>query len=94
MLRDRYTAPRPERTPDDRRRPLLPNPVWWTAVTEIVTHTPRQAAIGRSMARRHVRAVESTIHGKDERRRRLNVRTVNPEVAGSNPVEPAIKTIV
>jgi len=93
-----FTRGRPYRKNDqacgpaeNRRRPLAPNPVW-TAVTEIVTHSPRQAAIGRNPARRHVRAVESATHRKDERRRPLNARTVNPEVAGSIPVEPAIST--
>lgn len=61
MVRDRYTPPRSGRDSDDCLRPLLSNPVW-AAVTETVTHTPQQAAIGRNMAPRHVRAVESATH--------------------------------
>src|SRR2546425_8182203 len=60
-------------------------------VTETVTRAARQRATGRHFPRHRSLAPEGASNRECRQRRAWTERTVNPEVAGSSPVEPAIK---
>jgi hypothetical protein len=61
------------------------------SVTEIVTHVAQDDTTGRNMALLRPWAFDTNYNNlaEGERCRRLRLRPVNPEVAGSSPVEPA-----
>jgi len=61
------------------------------AVTEIVTQRPPQGATGGDVTHRGPRPFAARTIEELRRRGRSTGRTVDPEVAGSSPVEPAIR---